>query len=45
MIRQMPFKLPLFLSTAAAVFKDRADLLAENISLRHQHGECSPDEY
>ncbi len=35
MIRQMPFKLPLFLSTVAAVFKDRADLVAENISLRH----------
>ena len=30
MIRQMPFKLSLVLSTVAAVFKDRADLVAEN---------------
>jgi len=36
MIRQMPFKLPLILSIVAAVFKDRADLVAENIALRHQ---------
>ena len=36
MIRQMPFKLPLFPSTVAAVFKDRADLVAENVALRHQ---------
>jgi len=36
MIRQMPFKLPLFLSTVAAVFKDHADLVAENVALRHQ---------
>ena len=36
MIHQMLFKLPLFLSTVAAVFKDRADLVAENISRRHQ---------
>ena len=32
----MPFKLALFLSTAAAAFKDRADLVAENVALRHQ---------
>ena len=32
----MPFKLPLILSAVAAVFKDRADLVAENIALRHQ---------
>jgi len=32
----MPFKLALFLSIAAAVFKDRADLVAENVALRHQ---------
>ena len=36
MIRQMSFKLPLVLSIVAAVFKDRADLVAENIALRHQ---------
>ena len=36
MIRQMPFKLPGFSSTVAADFKDHADLLAENIALRHQ---------
>ncbi len=36
MIRQMPFKLPLILSIVVAVFKDRADLVAENIALRHQ---------
>ncbi len=36
MIRQMPFKLPLILSVVAAVFKDRADLVAENTALRHQ---------
>ncbi len=36
MILQMPFKLPLFPSTVAAVFKDRADLVAENVALRHQ---------
>ncbi len=35
MICQMPFKLPLILSIVAAVFKDRADLVAENIALRH----------
>ena len=32
----MPFKLPLLLSIVASVFKDRADLVAENIALRHQ---------
>jgi len=32
----MPFKLALSLSIAAAVFKDRADLIAENVALRHQ---------
>jgi hypothetical protein len=38
MIRLMPFKLPLILSAVAAVFKDRADLVAENIALRHGVG-------
>ena len=33
---EMPFKLALFLAIAAAVFKDRADLVAENVALRHQ---------
>ncbi len=32
----MPFKLPPVLSIFAAVFKDRADLVAENVALRHQ---------
>jgi hypothetical protein len=32
----MPFKLAPILSTAAALFKERADLVAENIALRHQ---------
>jgi putative transposase len=36
MFRQMPFKLSLILSIIAAVFKDRADLVAENTALRHQ---------
>jgi putative transposase len=36
MIRRMLFKRPLVLSIIAAVFKDRADLVAENIALRHQ---------
>jgi transposase InsO family protein len=36
MIREMPFKLPVILSVVAAVFKDRADLVAENVALRHQ---------
>ena len=36
MIRLMPFKLPLISSIVAAVFKDRADLVAENPALRYQ---------
>ncbi len=36
MIRQTPFKLAPFLSVVTAVFKDRADLVAENMVLRHQ---------
>ena len=36
MIRRMPFKLALFLSIVAAVIKDRADLVVENVALRHQ---------
>jgi hypothetical protein len=36
MVRLVPFKLPPILSVVAAVFKDRADLVAENIALRHQ---------
>jgi transposase InsO family protein len=36
MIRRMPFKLPLVLSIVAAIFKDRADLVAEKAALRHQ---------
>jgi hypothetical protein len=32
----MPFKLSAGFSIAAAVFKDRADLVAENVALRHQ---------
>lgn len=32
----MPLKLPLVLSILVAVFEDRADLVAENIALRHQ---------
>ena len=36
MIRRMPFRLPQVLSIVAAVFKNRADLVAENIALRHQ---------
>jgi hypothetical protein len=32
----MPFKLSAVLSIAAAVFKDRADVVAENVALRHQ---------
>ena len=32
----MPFKLALILSIAAAVFKDRADFVAENVALRRQ---------
>jgi hypothetical protein len=36
MIRRMSSKLLLILSIVAAVFKNRADLVAENIALRHQ---------
>ncbi len=36
MIRQVSFKLPLVLSIVAAVFKDCADLVAENVALHHQ---------
>jgi putative transposase len=36
MIRQMSFELPLILYMVPAVFKDRADLVAENLALRHQ---------
>ena len=36
MIRQMLFKLSLILCIVPAIFKDRADLVAENIALRHQ---------
>jgi putative transposase len=32
----MPFKLALFISITAAAFKDRADLVAENVALLHQ---------
>jgi len=32
----MPFNLSAVLSIAAAVLKDRADLVAENVALRHQ---------
>ncbi len=32
----MPLKLPLIVAIIVAVFKDRADLVAENIALRHQ---------
>ncbi len=32
----MQFKLQPILSMTVAVFKDRADLVAENIALRHQ---------
>jgi hypothetical protein len=34
--RRMPFKLSAVLSIAVAVCKDRADLVAENVALRHQ---------
>ena len=36
MIRQMSHKLLLILYIVPAVFKDRADLVAENLALRHQ---------
>jgi len=32
----MPFNLSTVLSIAAAVLEDRADLVAENLALRHQ---------
>jgi putative transposase len=32
----MPLKFPLVLSILVAVFEDRADLVAENIALRHR---------
>ena len=35
-IRPMPFKLSAILSITAAIFKERADLIAENMALRHQ---------
>ncbi len=31
----MPFKLPLIFSIVAVVFTGRADLIAENMALRH----------
>jgi len=34
--RQMSIKLPLVFSIVAVVFKGRADLIAENLALRHQ---------
>jgi len=36
MVRLMPFKLSAILSMTAAIFKERADLIAENMALRHQ---------
>ena len=36
MIRRMPFKPALLVSVVAAAFKNRADLVAENMALRHQ---------
>jgi hypothetical protein len=36
MMRQISFKKSLVLSTVAAVFKARADLVAENVALRRQ---------
>jgi hypothetical protein len=35
MIRRMPFQRPLILSIVASIFKDRADLVAENVALCH----------
>ncbi len=32
----MLFRVPLFLSIIAVVLEDRADLVAENVALRHQ---------
>jgi len=36
MIRGMPFERPLILSIVTSIFKNRADLVAENVALRHQ---------
>ncbi len=32
----MPLQIPLVVAVVVAVFKDRTDLLAENVALRHQ---------
>jgi hypothetical protein len=43
MICPLPIKLPLILCVVAAVFRDRADLVAENLALRHKdagQGHC-----
>ena len=37
MIGRMPFKLPLILYIVPAIFRDRVDLVAENLALRHRH--------
>jgi hypothetical protein len=42
MIRQMLFRLSLILCIVPAIFKDRADHVAENIALRHQLS-CTED--
>jgi len=36
MIRGMPFERPLILSIVTSIFKNRTDLVAENVALRHQ---------
>jgi putative transposase len=36
MIRRMPFQRPLILSIVTSILKGRADLVAENVALRHQ---------
>ena len=36
MIRGMPFERPLILAIVTSIFKNRADLVAENVALRHQ---------
>jgi hypothetical protein len=41
----MPTKLPLGLSIVAVVFKGRADLIVENMALRHQLACLSGDEF
>ncbi len=33
---KMPLQVPLLVAVIIAVFKDRADLIAENVALRHQ---------